>query len=145
MTTKLAIAVGIVFLLTIPVLGHHPFFAEFDWMKPVTLTGTVTMLEWENPHAKLHMDVKGADGKTQNWSFEMGSLSALKKAGWSKQTLKAGDTVTVDAWLAKSKSNEANMKSAKLANGRELSGASSIADLSASVRDSKPIAQVIVR
>ena len=138
MTTRLAIAAGVVFLLTPPLLAHHPFFAEFDWMKPVILSGTVTKLEWENPHARLWLDVKGPDGKINNWSFEMGSLNALKKAGWSKTTLKMGDMITVDAWLAKAKSNEANMKSATLPNGRELSGASSVADLTATVKESKP-------
>jgi hypothetical protein len=129
--TKLAVLVlGIVSLLAIPVLAHHPFSAEFDWKHPVRLTGTVTKLEWENPHARLYIDVEDETGKPQKWNFEMGSLSALYKAGWRKDTVKMGDTVTVDGWLARSKSKiyTANMKSVWLANGRELSGASAIGD-----------------
>jgi hypothetical protein len=126
MTTKLGIALGIVLLLAIPVLAHHPFSAEYDWKKPISLTGTVTKLEWENPHARLYIDVENPDGKVENWNFEMGSVSALRKASWSKDAVKMGDTVTVDGWLARSKANTANMKAVWLADGRELSGASSI-------------------
>ena len=129
-TVKLAIALGIVLLLAIPVLAHHPFSAEYDWKKPVSITGAVTKLEWENPHAYLYVGVEDETGKSETWTFEMGSLSALQKAGWRKDTVKMGDTVTVDGWLARSKSkaNTANMKAIWLSNGRELSGASSIGD-----------------
>ena len=129
-TIKLAIALGIVLLLAIPILAHHPFSAEYDWKKPVSITGAVTKLEWENPHAYLYVGVEDETGKSETWSFEMGSLSALQKAGWRKDTVKMGDTVTVDGWLARSKSktNTANMKAIWLSNGRELSGASSIGD-----------------
>jgi len=130
MTIKLGIALGIVLLLAIPVLAHHPFSAEYDWKKPVSITGAVTKLEWENPHAHLYVGVEDETGKSETWSFEMGSLSALQKAGWTKETVKMGDTVTVDGWLARSKSKTttANMKAIWLSNGRELSGASSIGD-----------------
>ena len=130
MTTKPGVALGIVLLLAIPVLAHHPFSAEYDWKRPVTVSGTVTKLDWENPHARLYIDSKDADGTAQNWNFEMGSLNALQKAGWAKDTVKMGDTVLVDGWLARSKAkpNVANMKSIRLPNGRELSGASSVGD-----------------
>jgi len=126
--TQKRLAVALTLFLAIPVLAHHPFSVEFDWKKPVSLTGTVTKLEWENPHARLYVEVEDDTGKPQSWNFEMGSLSALRKAGWRKDTLKTGDTVTVDGWLARSpgKSYAANMKSVWLPNGRELSGASSI-------------------
>jgi hypothetical protein len=108
--------------------AHHPFSAEYDWKKPVTLTGTVTKLDWTNPHAILHVDAKDADGKQMNWTLEMGSVAALTRAGWNRDTVKAGDQVTVDAWLAKSGTGRANVKSVKLPSGQELSAASSFAD-----------------
>jgi hypothetical protein len=126
--TNRRLAIALSLFMALPVLAHHPFSVEYDWKKPVSLTGTVTKLEWENPHARLHVDVEDDTGKPQSWEFEMGSLSALQKAGWSQNTVKMGDTVTVDGWLARSagKSYGANMKSVWLPNGRELSGASSI-------------------
>jgi hypothetical protein len=136
MFKKLAIAVGIVSLLAIPVLAHHPFSTDFDWKQPVTVSGTVTKVEWENPHAHFYVDAKGAEGNSVTWTFEMGNLSQLKQAGWKKDTLKLGDTVFIDAWMAKTKSNTGNVKSVRLYDGRELSGASSIADPNAN--EAKP-------
>src|SRR6185436_4495773 len=123
---KAMLSLTLAVFLTTPVLAHHPFSVEFDWKKPVSLTGTVTKVEWENPHARIFLDIEDDSGKTQNWSFEMGSPRALQKAGWRKDTVKTGDTVTVDGWLARSpaKGYAGNMKSLWLANGRELSGAS---------------------
>src|SRR5689334_15180124 len=100
--SKTLLSIALAWLLTVPVLAHHPFSVEYDWKKPVSLTGTVTKFEWENPHARLFIDVEDETGKTQSWNFELGGLSALLKAGWRKNTLKMGDTVTVDGWLARS-------------------------------------------
>jgi len=75
---------GIVLLLAAPLLAHHPFSAEFDWKKPVTLTGTVTKVEWTNPHALISIDVKEAAGTTTNWALELGSARVLgKHYGWT--------------------------------------------------------------
>ncbi len=128
--SKTILSIVLTIILTTPLLAHHPFSVEYDGKKPVSLTGTVTKVEWENPHARLYMDVEDDTGKTQSWNFEMGSLSALHKAGWRKDTLKTGDTVTVDGWLARSpaKGYAGNMKTVWLADGRELSGASSAGD-----------------
>ncbi len=129
--TKTLLSAALALLLTTPLVAHHPFSVEYDWKKPVSLTGTVTKVEWENPHARLYMDVEDETGKTQNWNFEMGSPRALLKAGWRKDTLKMGDTVTVDGWLARSpaKGYAGNLKSIWLPNGEELSGASSVGGL----------------
>jgi len=108
--------------------AHHPFSAEYDWKKPVTLTGTVTKLDWANPHVFLYVDAKDADGKMMNWTLEMGSVDALTRAGWKRDTVKVGEQVTVDAWLAKSGTGRANVKSVKLSSGRELTAASSFID-----------------
>ena len=128
MISRLFLLVSMVLLGTLSVLAHHPFSAEFDWKRPVTVVGTVTKVDWSNPHAHIYVDGKGLDGKAQNWTFELGSLSALSKAGWTKTTVKMGDTVTVDAWLSRSSNSAGNVKSVTLSNGRELSGASSIGD-----------------
>jgi hypothetical protein len=137
MKSKLFVCVMTVFLATLPLLAHHPFSAEFDWKQPVTVTGTVSKLDWANPHAHLYVDAKDPDGKMKNWTFELGGINALTSAGWSKEIVKTGDTVTVDAWLSKSQPNLANVKSIKLPNGRELSGASSIVDPNANPTDVK--------
>jgi hypothetical protein len=128
MNKRLGFCLSLVVLLAIPVLAHHPFSTDFDWKQPVTVSGTVMKVEWENPHAHLYIDAKGPDGNSVTWAFEMGNLGRLKDAGWKKDTLKLGDTVFVDAWLSKTKGNMGNVKSVRLYDGRELSGASSIAD-----------------
>ena len=130
-------ALAFIVLLAMPAVAHHPFSAEYDWKQPVTVTGTVSKLDWANPHAHLYVDAKDAEGRTKNWSFELGGLNALTTAGWSKTVLKMGDTVVIDAWLSKSQGNLANLKSVKLPDGRELSGASSIADPNAVQTDPK--------
>jgi hypothetical protein len=115
-------------LMAVTAFAHHPFNTEYDWKKPVTLTGTVTKVQWENPHALLFMDAKDADGKMTNWTLEMGSVGALTNAGWKRDTIKVGDQITVDGWRAKNANNRANVKSVTLSNGRELSAASSFVD-----------------
>lgn len=128
MISRLFVIASLVLVGTVPILAHHPFSAEYDWKRPVTVVGTVTKVEWSNPHAHIYVDGKGLDGKAQNWTFELGGISALTKAGWTKNTVKMGDMITVDAWLSKSSNSAANVKSVTLSNGRELSGASSIGD-----------------
>lgn len=128
MTSKMFMLIAVVLVATLPVLAHHPFSLEYDWTKPVTVTGSITKVEWGNPHSHIYVDAKDTDGSIKKWAFEMGSVSALTNAGWSKTTLKNGDMVTVDAWLSRSQSNAANVKSVKLSSGRELLGGSSIAD-----------------
>jgi Family of unknown function (DUF6152) len=138
MKSKLFVSVMTVFLAALPVLAHHPFSAEYDWKQTVTVTGTVSKLDWANPHAHIYVDAKDSDGTVKNWTFELGGINALTNAGWSKDIVKTGDTITVDAWLSKSQRNAANVKSIKLPNGRELSGASSIVDPNANPTDAKP-------
>jgi uncharacterized protein DUF6152 len=136
MVSKLLSLAGIVLLATLPLLAHHPFSAEYDWKKPVTVSGTITKVDWSNPHSHIYVDAKDADGKMKNWSFELGGVSALTRAGWSKTTLKNGDTVTVDAWLSRNQSNMGNVKSVTLSSGKELSGASSIVEPASSTKAS---------
>ena len=97
-------------LAVMPALAHHAFSAEYDAEKPVKLTGAVTKVEWENPHAWFYIDVKDSAGKVENWGFEMGSPNLLTRAGWGRNTLKVGDVVSVEASRAKSGANIANAK-----------------------------------
>src|SRR5215475_8237520 len=91
-----------------PVFAHHSFAAEFDSNKSTTLTGSVTKLDWINPHARLFIEVKDADGKTVNWEVELGPPAILMRSGWTKNSVKSGDKVTVSGNLAKDGTNLAN-------------------------------------
>jgi hypothetical protein len=113
---------------SVPLLAHHSFAAEYDSKKPISITGTVTKVEWMNPHARFYVDVKGADGKVTNWNFELGAIPVLLKQGWTKNSLKEGDVVSVEGSGAKDSSYSANARSVKLADGRRVFGGSSQPD-----------------
>jgi hypothetical protein len=108
--------------------AHHSFAAEYDANKPVTITGTVTKLEWMNPHARFYVDVKEADGTITKWNFELGALPVLLKQGWRKDSLKPGDQITVEGSRAKDGSTTGNARTVKLADGRRVFGGSSGGD-----------------
>ncbi len=122
MRVKAGIFVAVLSLLTaaVPLLAHHSFAAEYDSNKPITVTGTVTKMEWMNPHARFYVDVKDANGKVTSWNFELGAIPVLLKQGWRKDSLKAGDQVTVEGSMAKDGSKTANARSVKLPDGRRV-------------------------
>src|ERR1700739_1948733 len=97
----LGVIAGGLVAAALPVLAHHSFAAEYDSAKPVTLTGTVTNVEWMNPHARFYIDVKDEKGEVSNWELELGSPNGLMRQGWTRNSLKKGDAVSVTGSLAK--------------------------------------------
>jgi hypothetical protein len=109
-----------------PTFAHHAFSAEFDAKQPIKLTGTVTKLEWQNPHTWFYIDVKDDTGKITNWGLEMGSPNLLIRSGWSRNSMKMGDVVTVEGYRSKDGSNIANAWVVTLTNtGQRLFAGSS--------------------
>ena len=104
MRTALTVAAAsLAGLLTgaVPVMAHHSFAAEYDASKPLKLTGTVTKIEWTNPHCFFYIDVKSDSGKIDTWAFELGNPNALLRNGWTPKSVKIGDEVTVEGTRAK--------------------------------------------
>jgi hypothetical protein len=109
-----------VLLAAAPIAAHHAFAAEFDVNQPVKVHGTVTKVEFVNPHAWIYVDVKGADGKVVNWHFELGPPNALFRLGWKKDAVPNGTEVDITGFRAKSGETVANGRSITLPDGREL-------------------------
>jgi Family of unknown function (DUF6152) len=108
-----------------PLLAHHSFAAEYDPKKAVELKGTLTSIEWVNPHAWIHMDVTDASGKVTKWDCELGSPNILMRNGWRKDSLKPGDVIVVSGSAAKDGSNMANARTVKTADGARVFNAGS--------------------
>jgi hypothetical protein len=102
------------------VRAHHAFSAEFDSRKPIKFTGTVTKVEWINPHSWFHIAVKKPDGKVENWMIEAGNPHNLFRRGFSKDVIKVGMEISVDGYAAKDGSRRANGRDLTLPNGQTL-------------------------
>ena len=106
-------------------LAHHSFAAEFDANAPIELTGTVTKVDWANPHTYFYIDVTSAKGDVQNWALEMGSPNGLMRRGWTRDSMKIGDVVIVSGWRAKDGATKGNARSVTLSTGKKLFAGSS--------------------
>ena len=103
-------------------IAHHSFAAQFDAEKPMELTGTVTKVEWRNPHAWFYIDVEDDDGNVANWGMELASPNLLMRKGWNRSSMKVGDAVTVEGFLARDGSNTGNARVVTInATGKTLS------------------------
>jgi hypothetical protein len=124
--TRGAVVAVLLLLTSVRTLGHHNFLSEFDPERPLKVTGTVTKLEWTNPHTWFYLDVKDEGGQVTNWGMEMGSPNALMRAGWTRNAMKVGEVVTVEGFHARDKANIGNARVVVLVStGRRLFAASS--------------------
>jgi hypothetical protein len=119
--TAVVMGMGLLFAgTTVSVRAHHAFAAEFDAKKPVHYEGTVTKMEWTNPHVWLHLDVKKPDGQIENWAFEAGTPNVLFRRGFTKDSLLPGTKVIVDGYQAKDGSKRANGRDLTFSDGRKM-------------------------
>ena len=122
MKTTLAVLTGFVILMggSVRLVAHHSFAAEFDAKQPVLFKGTVTKMEWINPHVWIHMNVTQPNGKTEAWMVEGGAPTVLFRRGFSKTSLQAGTQIVVDGYRAKDGTNKMNAREITFADGRKL-------------------------
>jgi hypothetical protein len=106
--------------LAVPVIAHHSFAAEFDAKRPVKLRGTVTKMEWINPHSWVHIDVKTPDGKIEKWMVEGGAPNALLRRGWNRKSLLPGTEILVEGFQAKDGAMRANGRDITFPDGKKL-------------------------
>jgi Family of unknown function (DUF6152) len=108
---------------TAPALAHHPFFAEFDAQAPLTLSGIVTKMNWGNPHVYVRVDAKDPSGQTRNWTLELASPAMLARKGWTKDSLKIGEVITIKGYRAKSEPFTAAARMIEMPDRKQMSAA----------------------
>ncbi|PYS03451.1 MAG: hypothetical protein DMG16_05660 [Acidobacteria bacterium] len=116
----IALTASLLLAAAAPAFAHHAFAAEFDAKKPVKLRGTVTKMEWINPHTWIYLDVKKPDGTVEEWMIEAGTPNTLLRRGFTKDSLKAGTEVLVDGYQSKDGSLRANGRDLTLPDGKTL-------------------------
>ncbi|HXP88725.1 MAG TPA: DUF6152 family protein [Bryobacteraceae bacterium] len=117
---RILLPAAVALLVSLPLLAHHSFAAEYDQKQPLTIKGVVTKLDWMNPHVYFYVDSTDSDGKVTHWACEAGNPNALARRGWKKDSLKAGDRVTIQAFRAKDASNTVNARSIVLTDGKKI-------------------------
>jgi hypothetical protein len=120
----LVLGLGFAIAATAPLAGHHSFAAEFDGSKAFRIQGTLTKIEWTNPHSYFYVNVKDEQGNIVNWGCEAGAPGALSRRGFKKGDIKLGDTIVVDGYLAKDGSHLMDARRVTLPDGRIVSGGS---------------------
>lgn len=121
MLSRIHLAGAFLFLLSAPAWAHHKFMSEYDQNKPLTLTGTVANVEWSDPHVYVQLNVVNSSGVTEQWRLEGASSQFLTANGWSRNSLKAGDKITAEAFASSSKANMASTRAVTLPDGRKVS------------------------
>ena len=117
---RLLAAIALTFHLSPTIYAHHSFAAQYDSSKPIEMRGTVTKVEWTNPHARVYIDVRDDKGQLANWNFEMASPNILVRNGWKQSTVKIGDQITVSGYLARKGERMAIAGAVADANGKPI-------------------------
>jgi hypothetical protein len=128
MKAGIGVLLALVLVTASTLQAHHSFAAQYDANKPVTLVGTVTKVEWTNPHARFYVDVKDDKGVVTSWNLELASPNVLSRQGWTRKSLNVGDVITVEGSLAKDGSKMANARVVTLATGKRVFAGSSGGD-----------------
>ena len=120
MPARVVCGIGLLLVTAGPLMAHHSFVAEFDVDRPVTLRGTIAKMEWINPHAWIHMEVKRPDGTVEQWAIELGTPNTLIRRGITRESVTAGVEIVVEGFQARDGTHKANGRNVTVPDGRQL-------------------------